>query len=266
MIPPVQQHTELRYGACPTNEDLTTAFNNLPSPRTIYGGMPNHWIFAIRRLPFEPYSTVLVMAHPQSGDVYVLSGNSEADHVCPLLAGDPHAAVALLLAMPLQQQLEMEKFERLDTPLPANAEANQLRAYSSLATESVALATATAASLRARGVRESVCNVSVATKKQMQVLDQVWLRLASDTKVSLQVQFNALMTATAVMSARTALADKICHTCGISGAATTGLLKCSACSKAWYCSKDCQKTDWKKGHKTVCRSVASPSTGPDGIV
>ncbi|KAK5732155.1 hypothetical protein LTR17_010732 [Elasticomyces elasticus] len=195
VIPPVQQHTELRYGACPTNEDLTTAFNNLPSPRTIYGGMPNHWIFAIRRLPFEPYSTVLVMAHPQSGDVYVLSGNSEADHVCPLLAGDPHAAVALLLAIPLQQQLEMEKFERLDTPLPANAEANQLRAYFSLAKESVVLATATAASLRARGVRESVCNVSVATKKQMQILDQEWLRLASDTKGSLQVQFNALTTA-----------------------------------------------------------------------
>ena len=30
------------------------------------------------------------------------------------------------------------------------------------------------------------------------------------------------------------------------------LLKCARCQQAYYCSKECQKIDWKSGHKTVC--------------
>lgn len=29
-------------------------------------------------------------------------------------------------------------------------------------------------------------------------------------------------------------------------------LRCSACRTVWYCSKVCQKKDWKAGHKDIC--------------
>ena len=28
---------------------------------------------------------------------------------------------------------------------------------------------------------------------------------------------------------------------------------CSACKLTWYCSKDCQLLDWKRGHKQACK-------------
>ena len=33
----------------------------------------------------------------------------------------------------------------------------------------------------------------------------------------------------------------------------TKLLSCQGCSKAMYCSKECQKKDWKN-HKSICQS------------
>jgi len=36
---------------------------------------------------------------------------------------------------------------------------------------------------------------------------------------------------------------------------TVGLMKCSACKKVWYCSKECQKKD-RKRHKVECRVIA----------
>ncbi|OQV22801.1 hypothetical protein BV898_03236 [Hypsibius exemplaris] len=31
--------------------------------------------------------------------------------------------------------------------------------------------------------------------------------------------------------------------------------RCSACKHAWYCSQECQKTDWKKHHKMECPAL-----------
>ena len=38
-------------------------------------------------------------------------------------------------------------------------------------------------------------------------------------------------------------------------AGSTELKKCAACRMATYCSKDCQKKDWKEGHKKTCKAV-----------
>ncbi|KAK5685788.1 hypothetical protein LTR17_026932 [Elasticomyces elasticus] len=192
-IPPMQQHTTLRHGGYGSSEDTVKRFNDLPQPRTIFGGMPNHWIFAIRRMPYEPYLTMLVTAHPQSGDVFQMATSRPTDEVMQgVAAGSPDAVVTLLLFAPLQH----ERIEAIDTPIPEEAEANRARAPFSWATESQALADATAASLRAQGVRESLCSVEVASKKQMEILDEVWLSLTNDTKQQMQAQYSSSPTPT----------------------------------------------------------------------
>jgi hypothetical protein len=48
--------------------------------------------------------------------------------------------------------------------------------------------------------------------------------------------------------------DESCLTCKAKGGAVSGkLLTCTGCRKATYCSKECQKKDWKY-HKASCRS------------
>jgi hypothetical protein len=52
---------------------------------------------------------------------------------------------------------------------------------------------------------------------------------------------------------------RACHNCFKT---QTSMLKCSLCLTAHYCSKECQKTDWRL-HKATCdRGVESPSPAP----
>jgi hypothetical protein len=45
-----------------------------------------------------------------------------------------------------------------------------------------------------------------------------------------------------------------CEHCGTEGVSGSNikLMRCSGCYKAWYCSPDCQKSNWPK-HKAACR-------------
>ena len=47
-----------------------------------------------------------------------------------------------------------------------------------------------------------------------------------------------------------------CAVCGARGTSEKTLKKCSVCKAVAYCSKECQKADWKN-HKPVCRSINS---------
>lgn len=42
--------------------------------------------------------------------------------------------------------------------------------------------------------------------------------------------------------------DSFCHNCSKIG----NTLKCSKCKRARYCSRECQKSHWKAGHKKTC--------------
>jgi len=47
----------------------------------------------------------------------------------------------------------------------------------------------------------------------------------------------------------------VCQNCG----AHAKVLQCSRCKDAFYCSKSCQQTDWKRGHKLRCQDIRKRS-------
>lgn len=42
----------------------------------------------------------------------------------------------------------------------------------------------------------------------------------------------------------------MCNFCG-----TLASQRCANCRQVFYCKKECQKQDWKKGHKEECKAV-----------
>ena len=46
--------------------------------------------------------------------------------------------------------------------------------------------------------------------------------------------------------------NKTCATCGSFGGKDAKLMKCSGCMSTFYCSPECQKSNWKK-HKAECK-------------
>jgi hypothetical protein len=48
------------------------------------------------------------------------------------------------------------------------------------------------------------------------------------------------------------LGEVLCVRCGEPGA--TGMLRCSKCKSVRYCSRECQRSDWKQ-HKERCKEV-----------
>ncbi|KAI1819223.1 putative MYND domain protein [Xylaria intraflava] len=53
------------------------------------------------------------------------------------------------------------------------------------------------------------------------------------------------------------MADSCCHVCKQSSAEAS-LKRCSKCSTTLYCSRDCQRADWKTHRKTCARQPSSP--------
>lgn len=61
----------------------------------------------------------------------------------------------------------------------------------------------------------------------------------------------------AIKSRPPGVGDLWCDQCGVSN---VPLQKCSACSNRSYCSKQCQKADWKAVHKYMCASMRESYT------
>ncbi|XP_060069860.1 uncharacterized protein LOC132549900 isoform X2 [Ylistrum balloti] len=45
----------------------------------------------------------------------------------------------------------------------------------------------------------------------------------------------------------------VCTNCNKAATKDKPFLGCGKCRSAWYCSPQCQKSAWKRGHKTICR-------------
>jgi hypothetical protein len=62
---------------------------------------------------------------------------------------------------------------------------------------------------------------------------------------------------------RSAVGGKVCDCCAKPREDTglTSLLVCARCKMAFYCSADCQKKQWKAGHKQACRKQGQIEVG-----
>lgn len=47
----------------------------------------------------------------------------------------------------------------------------------------------------------------------------------------------------------------VCSTCHEPAQAPARLLRCEICKTAKYCTRECQKTDWRAGHKQLCSKL-----------
>ena len=49
--------------------------------------------------------------------------------------------------------------------------------------------------------------------------------------------------------------QKVCNTCQAPEGATLKHKVCSACKSVFYCSVECQRQDWKNGHRERCKGM-----------
>ena len=54
-------------------------------------------------------------------------------------------------------------------------------------------------------------------------------------------------------------ADPVVFVCNAQGCESTGTVACASCLRSWYCSKECQKADWKS-HKPMCKLATTELT------
>jgi hypothetical protein len=55
------------------------------------------------------------------------------------------------------------------------------------------------------------------------------------------------------MAEATGLGVHACTKCGQMG----GLKHCARCKQVWYCSAECQKTNWNRQHKSNCKFIVA---------
>ncbi|RDW93341.1 zinc finger MYND domain-containing protein [Aspergillus mulundensis] len=55
--------------------------------------------------------------------------------------------------------------------------------------------------------------------------------------------------------------DPACNTCAKKASDEVTLKRCAKCKTQWYCSRECQKTDWKAHKKTCSKDASEANTG-----
>ena len=55
----------------------------------------------------------------------------------------------------------------------------------------------------------------------------------------------------------------ICTACARTTSAVKKLVVCAGCGEVKYCSRECQKIDWKAGHRDACETMAAAKLEED---
>ncbi|KAK4913679.1 hypothetical protein LTR49_018013 [Elasticomyces elasticus] len=232
-------------------EDLVREFNRLPRPATTPDGLPNHWIFTVRRLEVaDPPGDVLIIFYAPS---YYLAF-SEIKSL-PSSIGRAEAVVPLLSKAVVEGNMNPKIGSR-------HADFDDFKGIAGTAPwtwccDEPELVKSVDAELHMRGVRHELCNVGVATPAEVQAFDQFWtasmapiVKKHDDKKLAIHA---AAAAAGYTQPAFAGVGDEACHGCGTKRDDTpTALMRCARCARSWYCSKKCQSKNWKMHKKAVC--------------
>ncbi|KAF2092664.1 hypothetical protein NA57DRAFT_82032 [Rhizodiscina lignyota] len=203
-------------------------FEKLPTAETTPTGLPNYWHFSIRRVPLIPAQDLVHLVHPESRFV---ASAGPADILCLATpAAQADVVVPLLLRAFVQGVDRGPNGEQISN--------EPLSAPSRWSTNDSGLAKAVEAKLKFLGIREQLCTVHVGSAKEDGIADESWLEF-----------LNTL--------AQTAGKCEGCLKPVKSF--PKPLSRCAKCRSAWYCSRECQKNNWKE-HKKVCGQ--RPKTEP----
>lgn len=205
-------------------ERLVKAFNDLPNPKVVPSGLPNHWHFSVRHVPFEPPGDVVHLVHVESGFISTI----ESPEVLEILPLDPRGQADVVVPLLLNGFLKgvhKKQDGAADKDRPDFAPWQW-------STNDVELAKSMETKLKAVGVRKELCTVDVGNETENGIATESWFELLNSM---------AKMVAS-------------CGGCKKPGSTVTnGLQRCSRCRSAWYCSTACQKADWK-AHKKDCKT------------
>ncbi|EKD20833.1 uncharacterized protein L3040_000938 [Drepanopeziza brunnea f. sp. 'multigermtubi'] len=200
-------------------EDLVRAFNALPrSPKTPSGLVDNHWYFAIRRVPLEPPGDLLHVVNP--GSRY-----NSTEGPTQILSYKSLAERADIV-LPMLLRVFMYSM--------SNPHQAQTFAPWSWGTDDVDLAKALEQRLKLAGVCKELCVIKVGDEASSKIEQEIWDRLLDELIKKSGPQ---------------------CDRCNSPPTNSTKLLRCGGCRQTTYCSKTCQKADWKD-HKAYCQTSA----------
>lgn len=225
--------------------DTVTSFNGLSrSEHTPSGLAKNHWYFTIRHVPLRPAGDMVQIVNPES-HFQVCTDPTEILSL-PTIAAQTDVIVPLLL------ETFVKGVNRGPDGLP-NGTSPQLPSFApfSWGTRNPDLARAVEVKLRALGVREELCTVQPGTKEQDKAADESWSKM-------MDLLINKLE---AALPDQADAGRVICDGCKKDSSwFSAGLMKCSGCNTKFYCSRDCQKKDWKL-HKKTCGKSGGTSKG-----
>jgi len=217
-------------------ENTVYAFNRLPRPRTTPTGLPNHWYFTIRHVPLTPPGDLLHLVHPLSR--YIHCAGPKQILSLPSPAAQAHVVVPLLLESFLSGLGNGLNGEGLDIPVFAPW---------SWGTNDAKLARAIEEKLRVLGVREELCTVQCGNKEHEAISDESWS--------GFYAQLTKMMSQHPDMERTGGPGAQVCGGCRKDCSSLSKPLKrCTRCGEARYCSRECQKADWKQ-HKKVCGKI-----------
>lgn len=202
--------------------------------------VPNHWVFGARHVPPEvpanPPGDLVVVVNPQlPSDALVHAGPTQILSL-PTTSAKAEAIIPVLLRTFIEGY--EGQFGRLSSD--AIIEPFAPRTWS---TDDSELAAAIAEGLKQHGVTNELQNLSICSTEERDTLDLVWSR----TLVGFQTMQGVLARDAANPGDRSR-----CHGCGIEQRnLSQTLMKCSACHKAFYHSKACQRRHWEH-HRQIC--------------
>lgn len=203
-------------------QELVGAFNNLPRPPKVPSGLANnHWQFAVRHVPLDLPGDLVHLVNSEThfnwieGPAQILSNTS--------------VAAQADVVLPLLLKAFVDSLGRKHDP-----SASPFAPWS-WGTGDEELARALEERMTSVGVRKELCRIKVRDQEKINIEEEEWT--------------NGLGTLKEMLGPN-------CNKCKKGSTDEARKLQlCGGCRTVQYCSRDCQKADWKN-HKTFCKHLA----------